>query len=121
VIDGSTYLWPHTRLAHEEAPPHVRFLAPFDPLVWDRRRFEHFWGWPYRFEAYTPTAKRLRGYYALPLLWRDCIIGWVNSRLDGVRLDVEVGFVGKRPAERAFRSELDREVARLETFLLKTT
>jgi uncharacterized protein YcaQ len=121
VIDGNTYLWPHTKLAHEEAPPHVRFLAPFDPLVWDRRRFEHFWGWPYRFEAYTPTAKRLRGYYALPLLWRDSIIGWVNSRLDGVRLDIEVGFVEQRPAERAFRSELDREVARLETFLLKTT
>lgn len=49
----------------------VRLLAPFDPLVWDRRRFELLWGWPYRFEAYTPPAKRKLGYYALPLLWRD--------------------------------------------------
>jgi uncharacterized protein YcaQ len=39
----------------------VRFLAPFDPIVWDRRRFELFWGWPYRFEAYTPPrTRRLR-------------------------------------------------------------
>ena len=49
----------------------VRLLAPFDPIVWDRRRFELLWGWPYRFEAYTPVAKRKLGYYALPLLWRD--------------------------------------------------
>ena len=41
-----------------EIDERVRFLAPFDPLVWDRRRFEHFWGWEYRFEAYTPPAKR---------------------------------------------------------------
>jgi uncharacterized protein YcaQ len=32
----------------------VRLLAPFDPIVFDRRRFEIFWGWPYRFEAYVP-------------------------------------------------------------------
>lgn len=56
----------------------VRLLAPFDPLVHDRPRFELFWGWAYRFEAYTPTAKRKLGYYALPLLWRDRVIGWGN-------------------------------------------
>ena len=49
----------------------VRLLAPFDPIVWDRRRFELLWGWTYRFEAYTPAPKRKLGYYALPLLWRD--------------------------------------------------
>ena len=56
----------------------VRFLAPFDPVVWDRRRFELFWGWAYRFEAYTPVRKRKLGYYALPLLWRDEVLGWAN-------------------------------------------
>jgi uncharacterized protein YcaQ len=49
----------------------VRLLAPFDPVVWDRTRFELFWGWAYRFEAYTPPRLRKLGYYALPLLWRD--------------------------------------------------
>ena len=56
----------------------MRLLAPFDPVVWDRRRFEILWGWAYRFEAYTPAAKRTLGYYALPLLWRDRVIGWGN-------------------------------------------
>ena len=70
----------------------VRLLAPFDPVVWDRRRFELFWGWPYRFEAYTPLAKRKLGYYALPMLWRDRVIGWANlSVRDGV-LQHELGY-----------------------------
>ena len=49
---------------------------PFDPVVWDRRRFELLWAWGYRFEAYTPLSKRRLGYYALPLLWGDRVIGW---------------------------------------------
>ena len=76
------------RASARSAPPstmRVRLLAPFDPVVWDRRRFELFWGWPYRFEAYTPLAKRKLGYYALPMLWRDRVVGWANlSVRDGV-------------------------------------
>ena len=52
----------------------VRLLTPFDPIVWDRRRFELLWGWAYRFEAYTPVAKRKLGYYALPMLWREHVM-----------------------------------------------
>jgi uncharacterized protein YcaQ len=117
VIDGVVYLWPGAGAARAEAPPAVRFLAPFDPLVWDRRRFAHFWGWEYRFEAYTPPAKRVRGYYAMPLLWEDQVIGWVNAVVVGGRLDIDLGFVAKRPVERAFSRELDAEIARLEAFL----
>jgi uncharacterized protein len=91
----------------------VRFLAPFDPVVWDRARFEVLWGWAYRFEAYTPVAKRVRGYYALPLLWGDRVIGWVNATKDSV----EPGFVGARPRGAEFRRELDAEVERLRAFL----
>jgi len=116
-VDGVAYVWPAAKLAADEAPPRVRFLAPFDPLVWDRQRFEHFWRWPYRFEAYTPPARRVRGYYAMPMLWRDGIIGWANASVVAARLKLEIGFVGKRPAERAFRSELEREIAALEDFL----
>src|SRR5262249_34849703 len=108
---------PNSRAICAEAPRTVRFLAPFDPLVWDRRRFEHLWGWRYRFEAYTPVEKRLRGYYAMPLLWRDSVIGWANARIDGGRLDIDIGFVERRPRDRDFNSELDAEVGRLEIFL----
>jgi uncharacterized protein len=117
VIDRVPYLWPSIGKLPEEPPSTVRFLAPFDPLVWDRRRFEHLWGWRYRFEAYTPPAKRIRGYYAMPLLWRDSVVGWVNARIEGERLNIEAGFVEKRPDDAGFEDELSTEIARLETFL----
>ena len=117
TIDGLTYVWPPDTIVHEEVPRRVRFLAPFDPLVWDRRRFEHLWRWPYRCEAYTPPAKRLRGYYAMPLLWGDSIIGCANARVTGGHLNVEFGCVDKRPQDDNFRAELEAEIGRLATFL----
>jgi uncharacterized protein YcaQ len=116
-VDGITYVWPPSKAVHEEAPRHIRFLAPFDPLVWDRRRFEHLWQWSYRFEAYTPPSKRVRGYYAMPLLWGERVIGWANAKVVGRRLSVELGFVEKRPTDRDFREETEAEIARLEDFL----
>ena len=117
-VDGIAYLAPPGATA-EEAPRRVRFLAPFDPVVWDRRRFEHLWQWSYRFEAYTPVAKRVRGYYAMPLLWGDAVIGWANARVVDGELDVDVGFVDKRPRERDFGRELDAEIERLRQFLVR--
>lgn len=118
-IDGDTWYWPADEpVPASEPPDRVRFLAPFDPLVWDRRKFERLWGWAYRFEAYTPIKKRKLGYYALPLLWRDRVIGWANvSNRD--RLQVDVGFVsGRRPRDREFTRAFDEEVERLRTFLI---
>ena len=118
VVGGVSYLWPSSRSTNSEpVPRRVRILAPFDPLVWDRARFEHLWGWPYRFEAYTPVAKRIRGYYAMPLLWGDDIVGWTNVTGVGSTLDVDVGFVRSRPSGREFSRELDAEIARLAGFL----
>jgi uncharacterized protein YcaQ len=95
----------------------VRLLAPFDPVVWDRRRFELLWGWAYRFEAYTPVPKRKLGYYALPLLWQDRVIGWTNLSVNGTALRSDVGYVGTPPRSRAFRRALDEELDRLRLFL----
>jgi uncharacterized protein YcaQ len=93
-------------------------VAPFDPVVWDRRRFERFWKWPYRFEAYTPAAKRKLGYYALPLLWRDRVIGWGNLSVKDEALQVDIGYVASRPPrDRAFRTALDVELAAMRSFL----
>jgi uncharacterized protein len=95
----------------------VRFLAPFDPLVWDRLRFEQLWGWSYRFEAYTPADKRVRGYYAMPLAFGDDVIGWANIAAKAGQMDVELGFVGSRPKSREFKLALDDEVERMRSFL----
>jgi uncharacterized protein YcaQ len=117
-VDKITYLSPADAIepqAVDEA--RVRFLAPFDPLVWDRRRFAHLHGWDYRFEAYTPAARRRYGYYALPLAWRDRVIGWVNVRRAGEGLDVTRGFADRAPAGRAFARAFDHEVDRVAAFL----
>ncbi len=118
TLDDATYLWPAGGTREErEVPRRVRLLAPFDPLVWDRRRFEQLWGWAYRFEAYTPVKKRVRGYYALPLLWADRVIGWANvARAEG-GLSVELGFVSSRPRDREFRLQLEAELERMRAFL----
>ena len=110
LVDGVEYLWPAGERPPAEAPARVKLLAPFDPIVWDRRRFEHLWRWEYRFEAYTPPAKRRYGYYALPLLWRDRVIGWANVALKSGRLDVRTGFVDKKPRDVRFARELEREI-----------
>jgi uncharacterized protein YcaQ len=119
TVEGVRYLWRADRVARNNPNESVRFLAPFDPLVWDRDRFEHFWNWPYRFEAYVPAPKRTLGYYAMPLLWRDDIIGWVNASNQGGKLTVKPGFKKTKPKEAAFRAEFQAEVARLEAFLQK--
>src|SRR5262249_45475705 len=118
-VDGVVWYWPDGEpLNGRAADDAVRLLAPFDPVVWDRYRFELFWGWSYRFEAYTPKAKRKLGYYALPLLWRDRVIGWGNLSVEGGELRADFGYVdGQAPRDRIFKSELDAELARMRTFL----
>jgi uncharacterized protein YcaQ len=117
-IDGIEWYWPTGERPERAAvDDRVRLLAPFDPVVWDRRRFELFWGWPYRFEAYTPVAKRKLGYYALPMLWCDRVVGWANLSIRGGVLRHDLGFVGRRPREASFTTELDAELDRVRTFL----
>jgi len=115
-IDGIVYLWV-ADIGNSEAHQGVRILAPFDPIVWDRRRFAHLWGWEYRFEAYVPASKRIRGYYAMPILWNENIIGWANLKKETNKLNVDFGFVNGRPKAKKFERELGEEIERLEMFL----
>jgi uncharacterized protein len=121
-VDGHDWYWPAGEtLATDAAADTVRLLAPFDPVVWDRDRFELLWGWAYRFEAYTPLAKRVRGYYALPLLWRDRVIGWGNLAYQKGALTTDIGYIGKAPnRDRGFRRELEAELERIRLFLSPT-
>ena len=120
-VDGVTWYWPageNPSSRRHALDEQLRLLAPFDPVVWDRRRFERFWGWAYRFEAYTPAPKRVRGYYALPMLWRGQVIGWGNVAVRDGALQTELGYVaGKAPRGADFKAAWDAERARLETFL----
>jgi uncharacterized protein len=117
-VEEVHWYWPAgERLDDSSIPEVVRLLAPFDPVVHDRNRFELLWGWTYRFEAYTPISKRKLGYYAMPLLWRDCVIGWANVSIKDGELDYQFGYVDASPMDRTFRRELEAEIERMRVFL----
>ncbi|MDX6446480.1 MAG: uncharacterized protein QOH71_3554 [Blastocatellia bacterium] len=116
-VDGVDWFWAKEEAMTGEPQDRVRLLAPFDPLVRDRARFERLWGWEYRFEAYTPVAKRVFGYYAMPLLWRDRVIGWGNLSVKNGELKTEFGYIKAQPRDRAFKRELEAEVDRMRMFL----
>ncbi|HXR55280.1 MAG TPA: crosslink repair DNA glycosylase YcaQ family protein [Casimicrobiaceae bacterium] len=120
-VDGIDWYWPANEMPLDVAETidgEVRLLAPFDPIVWDRARFERFFGWAYRFEAYTPPAKRKLGYYALPLLYADAVIGWANVTTKDGAPESDIGYVsGRAPRGRAFARALDDELSRMRRFL----
>ena len=60
----------------------VAFLAPLDPLAWDRDLLRSLFGFDYTWEVYTPQVKRRLGYYVLPLLWGDRLVGRIEPRID---------------------------------------
>jgi uncharacterized protein len=118
-VEGIDWYWPADENGTRNSPPDmVRLLAPFDPVVNDRKRFEALWGWVYRFEAYTPAVKRKLGYYAMPLLWRDRVIGWANLSVKNGGLSSDFGYAASHPPrDRAFKRELEAELERMRAFL----
>jgi len=63
-------------------PASASFLAPLDPLVWDRRLLRALWSFDYLWEVYVPEKKRRWGYYVLPILYGDRFVGRIEPRLD---------------------------------------
>jgi uncharacterized protein YcaQ len=64
------------------APPLVHILSPFDPLIIQRKRLGHIFGYHHRFEAYVPKEKRVLGYFALPVLIGDEIVAAIDLKTD---------------------------------------
>ncbi len=63
-------------------------------------------------------AKRVRGYYALPMLWRGQVIGWANVVMSDGQLQLQPGYIdGQAPKDTAFKPALQQEQLRLEQFL----
>jgi len=63
-------------------PAEVSFIAPLDPIVWDRRLLRDLWGFSYLWEVYVPAARRRWGYYVLPILFGERFVGRIEPRLD---------------------------------------
>ena len=76
--------------APPEPPPSVAFLSPFDALVWDRGLLGSLFGFDYVWELFLPPAKRRWGWYVLPILFRDRLVGRIEPRIDRADARVQV-------------------------------
>jgi len=98
----------------------VHILSPFDPLVLQRKRLQLFFGYEHRFEAYVPKAKRLLGYFALPVLVDDAIVAAIDLKTDrgrGKLLVQQWTWVGKR-SRRQHKTRIEEALHRFERFQL---
>jgi uncharacterized protein len=91
--------------APPQPPPSVAFLPPFDPLVWDRALLGSLFGFDYVWELFLPPAKRRWGWYVLPIVFGDRLVGRIEPRIDRAEARVQVldvwwekGFVPRRAA-----------------------
>jgi len=91
--------------APPDPPPSVAMLAPLDPLVWDRGLLSTLFGFEYVWEVYVPERKRRWGYYVLPILFRDRLVGRIEPRIDRARGAVQVLGVWWEPGFEPRRAE----------------
>ncbi len=62
--------------------PRLEFLAPLDPMLWDRKLIEAIWDYQYSWEIYTPAEKRKFGYYVLPMVYGEKMAGRIEAAAD---------------------------------------
>jgi hypothetical protein len=67
-------------LSGQLAPSRTVLLSPFDPIVWDRRRARELFNFDYTIECYLPAPKRRYGYFSLPILHRDALVGRLDAK-----------------------------------------
>jgi uncharacterized protein YcaQ len=107
--------------AHPDAddrpvPRRVTFLSPFDRLIHDRDRAEALFGFRYRLEMYVPKAKREYGYYVLPILDGDRIVGRIDPEIDRRERVLRVNAVYAEPGVKLPRAGLERALRSLARF-----
>lgn len=98
------------------APDRMRLLSPFDPVIRDRARVARLFGFDYRFEAFVPEPQRRYGYYVLPILEGDQLVGRIDPKFQRERGTLEVRKVYWEPAvkvTKARRKKLEEALTRL--------
>jgi uncharacterized protein YcaQ len=108
--------WEERAANAPEPPPRMRLLAPFEPILRDRKRTRRLFGFDYRFEAFVPGPARQHGYYILPLLEGDRLVGRVDPKFDrkeGLLTIREVWWEPKVRLGTGRKAALEAAVARL--------
>ncbi len=109
------------RLLETTSTEEVSFLAPLEPVIHDRARTRSLWDFDYTWEVYTPAKKRKFGYYALPILWGDKIVGRIDLRLDRSTMTLVVNglwYEDEATArDDAFGAAFNRGLARFSQFV----
>ena len=105
----------HPDVADEPVPDRVTFLSPFDRLIHDRDRTEALWDFYYRLEMYVPAPKREYGYYVLPILRGDKLVGRIEPVFDRRAKVLHVKGLWWEPAEKPLA--LEKPLASLAAFL----
>ena len=110
VLDGSA-----------DTKKRLEFLAPLDPMLWDRKLIESLFGFKYSWEIYSPPEKRKYGYYVLPMLYGDRFVGRIEAAADVKKGVLTVKNVWYEPGVRqtkALQAALDRALDRFAAFNL---
>jgi len=89
-----------------EAPEHTRLLCPFDPVLRDRARALRLFGFDYRFEAFVPEPKRTFGYFVLPILEGERLVGRLDPKLHRDRGLLEIKGLWWEPGVKPTRTRL---------------
>jgi len=124
LVETSVDGWSKPALMHPDAhlPRWVRaraLLSPFDPVVWERDRAERIFGFRYRIEIYVPQPKRIFGYYVLPFLLGDKLVGRLDLKSDRAegRLLVRGAYGEPGIDEVEVASEMAAELVEMATWL----
>jgi hypothetical protein len=126
AVDGwkqPAFFLPHAHLPRRRMR-HRALLSPFDSLIWERQRTERLWDFLYRIEIYVPRPKRVFGYYVLPFLLDEALVGRVDLKADRqaglLRVQaawIEPGPAGKPASRERVASELAAELGLMAAWL----
>jgi hypothetical protein len=111
--------WEERAAALPPAPPRIRLLSPFDPILRDRKRSLRLFGFDYRFEAFVPAPQRRYGYYVLPILEGERLVGRLDPKLYREERRLEIRQVWWEPGVRSSKARdlrLEAAVERLARF-----
>jgi len=112
--------WQSRAAALPPAPPRIRLLAPFDPILRDRKRTLRLFNFDYRFEAFVPEHLRRHGYYVLPILEGERLVGRLDPKLHRDRGLLEIKNLWWEPGVReskARQAALEAALDRLARFV----